>query len=44
MQEGKLVYKIVGEFDKEEEARTYESCLIKKYKKIGQSKFNKKIS
>jgi hypothetical protein len=31
MQEGKLIYKIIGEFEKEEDARTYEDKLIQKY-------------
>lgn len=44
MQEGKLLYKIVAEFDIEEVARQYEANLIKKYKQIGQSKFNKQTS
>lgn len=43
MQEGKLIYKIVGEFGIEEKARKYEAHLIKKYKQIGQAKFNKLI-
>lgn len=41
MQEGKIEYKFVGEFDREEDARNYEMELIKKYKKLGQAKFNK---
>ncbi len=41
MQEGKIEYKFVGEFDFEEDARSYEQELIKKYKKLGQAKFNK---
>ncbi|WHY87577.1 hypothetical protein QNH39_07035 [Neobacillus novalis] len=44
MQEGKLLYKIVAEFSIEEEARQYEANLIKKYKQIGQAKFNKQTS
>ncbi|MGE7586491.1 hypothetical protein [Peribacillus sp. NPDC101480] len=43
MQEGKLAYKIIGEFENEVDARTYEAELIKKYKIIGQVKFNKKV-
>ncbi|WP_416046110.1 hypothetical protein [Priestia megaterium] len=41
MQDGKIEYKFVGEFDREEDARNYERKLIKKYKKLGQAKFNK---
>lgn len=41
MQDGKIEYKFVGEFDREEDAREYEKELIKKYKKLGQAKFNK---
>ncbi|MED4023647.1 hypothetical protein [Priestia aryabhattai] len=41
MQSGKIEYKFVGEFDREEDARTYEMELIKKYKELGQAKFNK---
>jgi len=41
MQEGNIEYKFVGEFDREEEARIYEMELIKKYKNLGQAKFNK---
>ncbi|MGG1272531.1 hypothetical protein ABE272_19205 [Priestia aryabhattai] len=41
MQEGKIEYKFVGEFDREEDARNYEKELIKKYKELGQAKFNK---
>ncbi|MDM5197594.1 hypothetical protein QUF79_06135 [Fictibacillus enclensis] len=42
MQDGKLMYKFVGEFDKEEDARKFEAELIQKYKKLGLCKFNKK--
>ncbi|SFE26167.1 hypothetical protein SAMN05428981_104220 [Bacillus sp. OV194] len=42
MQDGKLMYKFVGEFDEEEEARKFEVELIQKYKKHGLCKFNKK--
>ncbi|WHZ01173.1 hypothetical protein QNH48_19415 [Neobacillus sp. YX16] len=42
MEEGRLQYKIVAEFDTEDEARKYEAELIGRYKKIGQAKFNKK--
>ncbi|MEW4231516.1 hypothetical protein [Priestia megaterium] len=41
MKESKIEYKFVGEFDREEDARSYEKELIKKYKKLGQAKFNK---
>ncbi|WDM33684.1 hypothetical protein J8N01_25950 [Priestia megaterium] len=41
MKDGKIEYKFVGEFDREEDARSYEKELIKKYKKLGQAKFNK---
>ncbi|MGE7219227.1 hypothetical protein ACQKJC_22345 [Priestia koreensis] len=41
MRDGKIEYKFVGEFDREEDARNYEKKLIKKYKKLGQAKFNK---
>lgn len=41
MRDGKIKYKFVGEFDREEDARSYEKKLIKKYKKLGQAKFNK---
>ncbi|RXY99175.1 hypothetical protein [Fictibacillus sp. S7] len=42
MQDGKLMYKFVGEFDKEEDARKFEAELIQKYKKQGLCKLNKK--
>jgi hypothetical protein len=41
MKNGKIHYKIVKEFEIEDEARIYESELIQKYKKINQAKFNK---
>lgn len=41
MRDGKIEYKFVGEFDREEDARNYEKELIKKYKELGQAKFNK---
>jgi hypothetical protein len=41
MKDGKLQYKIVVEFEFEDEARDYEAELIKRYKKVGQAKFNK---
>ncbi|MEH6986196.1 hypothetical protein V7061_30005 [Priestia megaterium] len=41
MKDGKIEYKFVGEFDLEEDARNYEKELIKKYKELGQAKFNK---
>lgn len=43
MEEGKIKYVIVGEFDTREEARHKEVLLIRKYKKIGQAKFNKQV-
>jgi hypothetical protein len=39
-----LHYKIVAEFEIEDEARRYEAELIKKYKQIQQAKFNKHIN
>ncbi len=44
MKEGKIEYKNVGEFDKVEEARQFETYLIKKYKQLGQAKFNKQTN
>ncbi|WP_273123943.1 hypothetical protein [Bacillus weihaiensis] len=44
MKEGKIEYKIVGEFDKLDEARRFEIQLIKKYKQLGQAKFNKQTN
>jgi hypothetical protein len=44
MKDGKLSFKIVAEFDKEEEARELESELIRKYKRKSEAKFNKKLS
>lgn len=44
MKEGKIEYKNVGEFDKVEEARQFETYLIKKYKQLGQVKFNKQTN
>lgn len=41
MREGKIRYRVVCEFENEKAAREYESILIKKYKSIGQAKFNK---
>ena len=41
MRDGKIEYRFVGDFDREEDARNYEMELIKKYKKLGQAKFNK---
>src|SRR3954451_17346231 len=41
MRDGKIHYKIVSEFEIEDEARKFESELIQKYKKINQAKFNK---
>lgn len=44
MEEGKIRYKIIAEFDLEEDARQYEKKLIKMYKKIGQARYNKQES
>ncbi|MFB7121433.1 hypothetical protein ACFU39_23435 [Bacillus tropicus] len=44
MKDGNIDYKIVGIFDKEEEARDFELRLIKKYKQLGQAKFNKQVN
>ncbi|RLQ89999.1 hypothetical protein [Falsibacillus albus] len=41
MKDGKIKYKFVREFDREEEARSFEFMLIRHYKQIGQAKFNK---
>jgi len=43
MKEGKIQYKIIAEFDLEEDARIYERKLIRMYKEIGQAKFNKQV-
>lgn len=43
MREGKIEYKFVGEFTKEEDARQIEMRLIRHYKSFGQAKFNKQI-
>jgi hypothetical protein len=43
MKDGKLTFKFVGEFNKEEEARQLETMLIQQYKREGLCKFNKKI-
>jgi hypothetical protein len=40
MEKGKLQYKIIAEFDDEDEARKYETTIIKSYKELGQAKFN----
>ncbi|SFA81795.1 MULTISPECIES: hypothetical protein [unclassified Bacillus (in: firmicutes)] len=44
MEQGKIVYKIVGEFEDLNEARKVEAKLIKRYHSLGQVKFNKKIN
>ncbi|WP_163144233.1 hypothetical protein [Bacillus sp. 22-7] len=44
MEEGLVGYKIVAEFDTVQDARHYERVLIKKYKQMGQAKFNKQTS
>lgn len=44
MQDGNIDYKLVGEFDKVEEARDFEVRLIKEYKQLGQAKFNKQVN
>ncbi|ARK29059.1 hypothetical protein BkAM31D_03895 [Halalkalibacter krulwichiae] len=41
MKEGKLKYKFVGEYVSEKDARRAEAKLIRKYKQLGQAKFNK---
>ncbi|MFS0671064.1 hypothetical protein AB1L12_24595 [Peribacillus frigoritolerans] len=43
MESGKLEYRIVGEYEKVEDARKHEAVLIQKYKQLGQAKFNKKM-
>ncbi|MGE7185590.1 helix-turn-helix domain-containing protein [Peribacillus sp. NPDC006672] len=43
MVSGKLEYRIVGEYEKVEDARKLEAVLIQKYKQLGQAKFNKKM-
>lgn len=43
MQEGKIVYKIISDFEIEDEARQFEAHLIRKYKQLGQAKFNKQF-
>ncbi|MBU8908978.1 hypothetical protein [Desertibacillus haloalkaliphilus] len=43
MKSGKLDYRFVGEYEKEEHARVHEIELIQRYRQIGQVKFNKKI-
>ncbi|MFD4819528.1 hypothetical protein [Peribacillus butanolivorans] len=43
MESGKLEYRIVGEYEKVEDARKHEAVLIQKYKHLGQAKFNKKM-
>ena len=42
MEEGKIEYKIVAEFEIEEDAREYEIQLINKYKELDQAMFNKR--
>ena len=44
MKDGMIHYKIVAEFENEEEARKYEVELIQKYKHMNQAKFNKHIN
>lgn len=44
MQDGNINYKIVSEFDRLEEAREFEVRLIRKYKQLGQAKFNKQVN
>ena len=43
MEAGEIEYQIIGEYETREEARQKEILLIKKYKKIGQAKFNKQV-
>ncbi|MGD6962720.1 hypothetical protein ACQCVB_10995 [Fictibacillus phosphorivorans] len=40
MKDGRVDYKIIAEFENVKEARVYEIQMIRKYKKIGQAKFN----
>lgn len=42
-QEVQLTYKFVAEFDSVREARQYETQLIKKYKRRGLCRFNKRL-
>ncbi|PEW48944.1 hypothetical protein CN431_08445 [Bacillus cereus] len=44
MQDNNIDYKIVGEFNKREVAREFEVRLIKKYKRLGQARFNKQVN
>lgn len=44
MQDGNINYKIVDEFDRMEEAREFEVRIIRKYKQLGQAKFNKQVN
>lgn len=43
MEDGKIEYNIVAEFVYEQDARDYERKLIRRYKELGQAKFNKKV-
>ncbi|MDA1958189.1 hypothetical protein [Bacillus cereus group sp. BcHK114] len=44
MKDGNIEYKIIGEFDRLEEAKEFEVRLIRKYKQLGQAKFNKQVN
>lgn len=44
MEEGKILYKFVGEYEDEQEAREHELKLIRHYKSINQAKLNKHIN
>lgn len=44
LKEGKVEFIFVEEFDDVKEARAYEAKLIKKYKRLGQAKFNKQVN
>lgn len=43
MESGKLEYRFVNEYEKEEDARNHEAKLIREYKSKNQAKFNKVI-
>ncbi|MFJ5762733.1 hypothetical protein ACIQAA_27115 [Neobacillus sp. NPDC093182] len=44
MEQGFIEYKIVAEFDDRDSAKDYEDKLIKRYRSLGQSKFNFKYA
>ncbi|WP_269431570.1 hypothetical protein [Bacillus sp. SA1-12] len=43
MESGKIEYRFVGEYEKEEDVRAHELKLIRVYILLGRAKFNKKI-